>query len=55
MSEYYFKILEVGDNVRRPDDLVKVQKCQTMDQKFVIMPENRPRKFKNVRKKIKKV
>ena len=33
------------------NDLVKVQKCQTMDQKFVIMPENRPRKFKNVRKK----
>ena len=33
------------------NDLVKVQKCQTMDQKIVIMPENRPRKLK-IQKKI---
>ena len=36
------------------NDWVKVQKCQTMDQKFV-MSENGQRKLKNVRKKIKKV
>ena len=36
------------------NDLVKVQKCQTMDQKFVIMPENRPRKLKMSEKRSKK-